>query len=123
MHTKEIKKLISLLLVAGILLFSSACSKQESPDATAQTQMSEKSQANSEFENAYLEADKLRQQAAELEYEWSNTESFLLDAKKEFADGNQDKAMHLVEQARQEAELAIQQAKTEAKAWKARVIK
>ena len=104
-----------------------ACSKSE-PEATTssttvQSQNAVQGNSRSDFESAYKAAEKLRLQAAALGYEWSNTEEFLLDAKKAFVDGDKEKAMQLVKQAHAEADLAVKQAKTEASAWKARVVK
>jgi hypothetical protein len=109
------------------LVFNSGCSKK----ATVDTQSSVKSstdtsntkakQSGTEFDNAFAQANKLRMQAAELKFEWVNTEKYLLDAKKEFANGNTDAALLLVKKAHTESELAIKQAHTEATAWKSRV--
>ena len=108
------------------LLISTACSKQESEtasSASAQSQNTAQSESASDFEKAYEVANKLRLEAASLEFEWSNTEKFLLDAKKVYADGDKETAMQLVKQAHGESELAIKQAETEADAWKDRVVK
>lgn len=120
----DLKK-ISLLLLLTIVLAFGACSKDAS-DTSSQSATSAASNRNtastsSEFDKAYAAADALRLQAAALEYEWRDTESFLLEAKNEFVAGNKDVAMQLVNKAHQQAELAITQAKAEKTAWKSRV--
>ena len=129
MQTSIIKKSLVLLAMSALLI-STACSKQESEIASSAPAQSQKtvqsttpSESASDFEKAFEAANKLRLEAASLEFEWSNTEKFLLDAKKTYADGDKEKAMQLVKQAHEESELAIKQAETEADAWKDRVVK
>ena len=119
MRKNNFKILASLFLLMAFSI-NSACTKQEKQTSQVAPQASTMSDG---FEQAFKEADSLRLKAAELDYEWINTEDLLQQAKKVFADGDGDKAMQLVKEARQQAELAIQQAKTEATAWKARVVK
>lgn len=113
-------KYLAVLFVVLALSMNSACSKSDthsSPDA------SQANTASQIFEQAFKEADSLRAKAAELEYEWSTTQDLLDQAKKTMLDGDSDKALQLLTEAKQQAELAIQQAKTEATAWKSRVVK
>ena len=125
MQTSIIKKSLALLAMSALLI-STACSKQESEtasSASAQSQNTAQSKSASDFEKAYEVANKLRLEAASLEFEWSNTEKFLLDAKKAYVDGDKETAMQLVKRAHEESELAIKQAKAEATAWKDQVVK
>ena len=120
------KNLFSVLVITGLFVLSAACSKQPSenqatPVASASSQNTDKSA--SDFETAYTTADNLRLEAAALEYEWRDTEKFLLEAKTTFASGDKDKAMQLVNKAHQQAVLAIAQAKDEETGWKLNVPK
>ena len=119
MQNNKYKNLAVVCVVLALSL-NVACSKSDTQSAPVETQGNTASQ---NFEQAFKKADNLRLKAAELDYEWINTEDLLQQSKKAFADGDGDKAMQLVKEARQQAELAIQQAKTEATAWKARVVK
>ena len=113
-------KILSVLCLTLALSFNTACSKPDTQSAPVESQTNT---ANQNFDQAFKEANNLRLKAAELEYEWINTEDLLQQAKQTFANGDSSKAMQLVKEAHQQSELAIQQAKTEATAWKSRVVK
>ncbi len=75
------------------------------------------------YEAACAAAEEARKVSAELKYEW-NTIAPLIDKAKEAAeDGEFDKAAKLCEEARLHGEAAIAQAKDQAQAWKAAVVR
>ena len=78
--------------------------------------------ANSEFERRFDEAESLRQQAAAQGYEWIATAGLLEQAEALAADGDEEGALALVEQARFQSAAALEQAEREAEAWKGRVL-
>jgi hypothetical protein len=91
------------LFIASLLLVAAGCS--------------------TEFERRYVEAEELRVDAAAMGAEWLGTESLLdaaFDAKEQ---GDPDKALALVEEARFQAEAAIRQAEHESGAWQDRVVR
>lgn len=139
MKTQMQKRVPVFFLLTIFLLLGGACSK-DAPETVAETvkqdtakQITENTEQqiaeakdlgdSSDYEQVYDAANSLRLQAAALEYEWRFTESILQDAKKAFIGGEKDKAMQLVAKAHQQSELAIAQAKAEATAWEARVVK
>ncbi|MCH9705024.1 MAG: hypothetical protein K0U15_02705 [Proteobacteria bacterium] len=69
------------------------------------------------------EADRLRQEAARLGFEWRYTQQRIKDAEKALAAGKLDEAEALVTRAKREAELAIEQAATAETVWKIAVPK
>lgn len=77
----------------------------------------------SEFERRYDEAEQLRLEAADRGYEWIGTAALLEQAQAEAAAGKTDAALALVDDARFEADAALQQAEREAEAWQRRVVK
>ena len=79
--------------------------------------------AGSDFDAAWVAADELRLQAAEIRNEWRKTANILNQAKIEHAAGNKDAAMALVAKAHEESADALAQAEREKTAWQARVIK
>jgi len=77
----------------------------------------------SEFERRYVDAEQRRLEAAARGYEWIGTAALLEQAEAEATAGNEDAALALVDQARAQADAALQQADREADAWQRRVIK
>lgn len=77
----------------------------------------------SEFERRYDEAERLRVQAAEQGYEWIGTKKLLDQAAAAADEGDTDTALELAEQARFQAEAALQQAERENDAWRRRVVR
>lgn len=77
----------------------------------------------SEFERRYDEAERLRLQAAEQGYEWIGTADLLQQAAAEAEANNTEIALELTEEARFQADAALQQAEREAEAWRRRVLK
>jgi hypothetical protein len=75
------------------------------------------------FEAAYQAAENARQQAAASGFEWRDTEEVLAQSKASANAGDYAQALKLANQAQRESDLAIEQAATEAEAWKLRVIK
>ncbi|MCH9758332.1 MAG: hypothetical protein K0U19_04410 [Proteobacteria bacterium] len=69
------------------------------------------------------EADRLRQEAARLGFEWRYTQQRIKDAEKALTAGKLDEAEALVARAKREAELAIEQAATAETVWKIAVPK
>ena len=74
------------------------------------------------FEQQFTVAEGLRQSAARTGAEWLETEDLLTGARKEAARGNWKPAARLIEEACNQAELALQQAEYESGAWKSRVV-
>lgn len=77
----------------------------------------------SEFERRYDEAERLRVQAAEQGYEWIGTKKLLDQAAAAADEGDTETALELAEQARFQAEAALQQAERENDAWRRRVVR
>ena len=77
----------------------------------------------SEFERRYDEAESMRVQAAEQGYEWIGTHKLLDEAAAAADEGNTETALELAEQARFQAEAALQQAEREKDAWRRRVVR
>jgi hypothetical protein len=77
----------------------------------------------SEFETQLAEAERLRTEAADAGYEWLETAKLLEQAREAAANGNLDDATALVEKARFQAVMAIEQAEREADAWRKRVVR
>lgn len=77
----------------------------------------------SEFERRYDEAERLRVQAAVQGYEWIDTAGLLEQAAAAADAGNTQRALELAEQARLQADMALQQAAREQDAWPRRVIR
>lgn len=77
----------------------------------------------SDFERRYAEAERLRLQAAERGYEWIGTANLLEQAVAEADAGDTDTALALADEARFQAEAALQQAEREKEAWRRRVVR
>lgn len=76
-----------------------------------------------EFNAAIIEANDLRKQARQLKHEWRDTAKILRKAQEAAQEGDLDKAMKLVAEAKNQSEAAIFQANREEKLWEARVIR
>ncbi len=76
-----------------------------------------------DFATKWDEAEAKRIEAAELGYEWRDTEKILKSAKKESEAGNTEKAMALVAQAFEQSKDAIAQSQREKENWASRVPK
>ena len=74
------------------------------------------------FEQRISVAEHLRQTAASKGAEWLETENLLIRSREEAGDGNWNVAFQLLQKACVQAELALQQAEYESKAWKSRVV-
>lgn len=70
---------------------------------------------------AQAEAARLR--AAELRAEWLETGQLIEQARTAEAQGQPEKALGLAEEARRQAQLAIEQAERESAAWRDRVVR
>jgi hypothetical protein len=91
------------LFIAAVVLVAAGCSTQ--------------------FERRYAEAEQLRVDAAAIGAEWLGTENLLeaaLDAEEQ---GDSEKALALVDEAKFQAEAAIRQAEHESGAWRDRVVR
>jgi hypothetical protein len=78
---------------------------------------------STDFERRYAEAERLRGEAAALGAEWLGTEDMLEAARDAEEQGETDRALVLVEEARFQAEAAIRQAEYESDAWRDRVVR
>jgi len=76
-----------------------------------------------DFSMKWDEAEAKRVEAAELGYEWRDTNKLLKSAKKESEAGNTEKAMTLVAQALEQSNDAIAQSQREKELWASRVPK
>lgn len=94
---------VRTLIVGTVIVLLSACS--------------------TEFDRKLGEAEALRAEAARAGAEWLKTGDLLDEARAAAADGDTETALMLVEEARFQAEAALQQAAYEAGAWQDRVIK
>jgi len=74
-------------------------------------------------ENAISRAEAARRLAAEHRAEWLQTAELIEKARNSAALGDYEKAMALAEEARQQGELAVAQARREAEAWQQRVVR
>ena len=77
----------------------------------------------SDFERRYDEAEGLRVEAAQQGYEWIGTAKLLEQASAAAEAGDTETALQLAEQARFQAEAALQQAEREKDAWQRRVVR
>jgi len=68
-------------------------------------------------------AEAARKAAVEARYEWNTTAPLIKKADAAAAGGDYDKAVKLCNEARQQGELALAQARREAEDWKAQVVK
>ena len=92
-----------LIACCGVLLLTAGCA--------------------SEFERRYDEAESLRVQAAEQGYEWIGTKRLLDQAAAAAEEGDTETALELTEQARFQAQAALEQAEREGEAWRRRVVR
>ena len=99
------KQLILMTFLSALALAAAASETQES------------------FDTAYQAAEEARRQAADVGYEWRDTEEMLEDAKGAAANSDFDTAVKLANEAKTQGELGVQQAAREAEAWKSRVLK
>jgi len=77
---------------------------------------------NRHFEEQFVIAEDLRRKAAKAGAEWLETEDLLIHSQQLTDSGKWSAAIQLVHKACLQSELALQQAVTESKAWKRRVI-
>ena len=102
MLINNLKKSLIYVALIAFLSLNLACSKSEPESSNVKSQ--ENSQTTSGvvdankklFAEAYAAADTLRQEAASLQYEWRDTEMYLLEAKEKFVSGEFDVAMQLL---------------------------
>ena len=76
-----------------------------------------------EFNQAFQEANELRKTAGSLGHEWRDTAKILRSAVEAAQNGELEKAMNLVAQAKLQGEASIVQAKRESSLWEGRVIR
>ena len=76
-----------------------------------------------EFNAAFADANETRKMANSLGYEWRDTAKILKQAAEAAQQGDLDKAMELVAQAKFQGETAISQANREKDLWVGRVIR
>lgn len=103
MDRARASRLVVVLSAFGLLFVSGGCA--------------------SEFQQRYDTADRLRLEAAARGYEWIGTEDLLKQARVQQEQGDTDAALALVDKARSQAEVALQQADREEEAWKGRVVR
>jgi len=96
----------SLWLVAGLALVLGACAEMDTKPAAS---------ANPELDALIASAEKEIAAAKKVGI-WTNTETFLEEAKKAKADGKTDEAMKKAKKALKEAQLAQKQAAAEVNA-------
>jgi hypothetical protein len=78
---------------------------------------------SSTIEEALAAAEVLLTQAATAGHEWLGTRSLLDEARAAAASGDAERALQLAEQARQDCELALEQAEREEEIWRDRVLR
>ena len=107
-----------------VILSALAVSAEESECQPPKGQFSDSSPETNRkfFEQQISVAEHLRQTAASKGAEWLETENLLIRSREEAGDGNWDAAFQLLQKACAQAELALQQAEYESKAWKSRVV-
>lgn len=76
-----------------------------------------------EFNNAFKEANELRKTAGSLGHEWRDTAKILKNAAAAAQEGDLQKAMKLVAEAKLQGEAGIVQANRESSLWEGRVIR
>lgn len=76
-----------------------------------------------EFNMAFKEANELRKTAGSLGHEWRDTAKILKSAAEAAQNGELEKAMKLVAQAKLQSEAGIVQANRESSLWEGRVIR
>ena len=97
----NINTLLSSLVLSLMLALSGLASAAE---ATNATQM-------------IAEAEVMNKAAGEIGYEWRDTASYIADAKKALADGQEDQAYQLANEAYEQAKLALEQGKRMRENW------
>jgi hypothetical protein len=98
----------ALVLVAG--LAAATARAGDDPQASA-------------IEAALAAAEVLRAKAVEAGHEWLGVRSLLDEARAAAASGDTAGALQLAERARQDCELALEQARREEEAWQNRVLR
>jgi hypothetical protein len=75
------------------------------------------------YMKACAAAEEARKMAVELKFEWNTIEPLIAKAGEAASAGDYDKAVKLCEEARRHGEASVAQAKHEADAWRAAVVK
>ena len=75
------------------------------------------------YTKACAAAQEARKMAAELRYEWNTIEPLMKKASEAAAAGDYAKGVKLCDEARKQSEVSIAQAKHQADAWRAAVVK
>ena len=75
------------------------------------------------YTKACAAAEEARKMAAELRFEWNTVEPLMKKAGEAAAAGDYAKGVKLCDEARKQSEVSIAQAKHEAEAWRAAVVK
>ena len=76
-----------------------------------------------QFNVAFVEANDLRKKSGELAHEWRDTAKMLKSAQMAAQEGDLEKAMKLIAEAKFQSEAAINQAEREARLWVGRVVR
>ena len=76
-----------------------------------------------QFNAAFVEANELRKASGKLAHEWRDTAKLLKSAQAAAEEGDLEKAMKLVAEARFQSEAAINQAGREERLWEGRVVR
>ncbi len=76
-----------------------------------------------QFNAALTEANDLRKKAGELAHEWRDTAKLLKSAQAAAEEGDLEKAMKLVAEAKFQSEAAANQAEREQRLWEGRVVR
>ena len=103
------KKLITIIFTAAALAIGGAVSAEQV--------------SVEQFNSAIVEANELRKKSGELAHEWRDTAKLLKSAQAAASEGDLDKAMKLVAEAKFQSEAAINQAEREARLWEGRVVR
>lgn len=76
-----------------------------------------------QFNAAFVEANELRKESGKLAHEWRDTAKILKSAQAAAEEGDLEKAMKLVAEAKFQSEAAINQAGREDRLWEGRVVR
>lgn len=111
-----IRKAAALVVLA---LIATGCSKQEPADPAA----APRPNPQQSYEAALAIAEQARDRAREVRNEWISAQRFMNEASAYAETGDYEEATRMLALAREQYDLAVEQAEYEATAWQARVLR
>lgn len=108
------------ILIAGVLTLAGL---QSGPAHAAGEGILQNVKAMASYKASCASAEEARKMAAEFKYEWNTTAPLIAKAEEAASAGDFAKAVKLCDKARFQGEAAVAQAKQQADAWRAAVVK